>query len=191
LLSDAIVALGRGEIERACGSWGHLTSLDARDFAAWYGLGSCLSHDDAVVADPTSPSGWQFRSSYNRAIQAYRRAFQLLPSIHTALSGRSYQAVRSLLMTNTSSLRRGRALAADSTVFVAFPTLEGDTVAFVPFPAIVALSRPTQEATGRAVRRERELFHEIAAGWVTAFPRSADALEALAISLEMLGDPAA
>src|SRR5439155_711963 len=111
LLSDAIVALGRGEIERACGSWGHLTSLDARDFAAWYGLGSCLSHDDAVVADPTSPSGWQFRSSYNRAIQAYRRAFQLLQSIHTALSGRSYQALRSLLMTNTSSLRRRRPLA--------------------------------------------------------------------------------
>jgi hypothetical protein len=42
-----------------------------------------------------------------------------------------------------------------------------------------------------AVQRERELFHDIATAWVAAFPKSADAVEALALSLDLLGDPAA
>jgi len=44
---------------------------------------------------------------------------------------------------------------------------------------------------GEAVRHQREMFHEIATGWAAAFPRSAVALEGLAVSLTMLGDPAA
>jgi hypothetical protein len=44
---------------------------------------------------------------------------------------------------------------------------------------------------GEAVRHQRELFHEIATGWAAAFPHSAVALEALSVSLTMLGNPAA
>jgi hypothetical protein len=39
-----------------------------------------------------------------------------------------------------------------------------------------------------AVLYQRRLFNELAAGWLAAFPASSNALEALAISLDMLGD---
>lgn len=38
---------------------------------------------------------------------------------------------------------------------------------------------------------ERQLLHDVAVSWVSAFPTSPSALGALAISLELLGDPAA
>src|SRR5207249_4755971 len=46
LLSDALLALGRGEVDRACRVWTRLTVVDPYDFASWYGLGNCLSRDD-------------------------------------------------------------------------------------------------------------------------------------------------
>src|SRR5439155_983960 len=80
LLSNALLALGGGEVDRACRVWTRLTVVDPYDFASWYGLGNCLSRDDAVQRDPTTASGWRFRSSYQQAIRAYVHAFQLLPS---------------------------------------------------------------------------------------------------------------
>jgi hypothetical protein len=41
------------------------------------------------------------------------------------------------------------------------------------------------------LHHQRELFREIATAWASSFPQSAEALEALAISHDMLGDPAA
>jgi hypothetical protein len=193
LLSDALVAMSGGDAERACAVWRRLTVLVQYDFAAWYGLGTCLSGDDAVLRDAASPSQWRFRSSYHEATKAYQRAFQLLPSMHSSLRGGSYASVRRLLMTSGSEMRPGRAVAPDTTSFAAYPSWQGDTLAFVPFPvrAILARSWVSSQATAIAVRRQREQFHEIATAWVTAFPRSADAMEAVAISLEMLGDSAA
>ena len=66
--------------------------------------------------------------------------------------------------------------------------MDGDTLALVPYPSNRLFIPKTLPA---AVRHERELFHDIAVAWVTAFPGSAEALEALALSLDMLGDPSA
>jgi hypothetical protein len=41
-----------------------------------------------------------------------------------------------------------------------------------------------------ALRRQREVFRDLAVAWVTAYPASAEAMEALALSLELLGNPA-
>src|SRR5207247_2219870 len=192
LLSDALLALGRAEVDRACRVWTRLTVVDPYDFASWYGLGNCLSRDDAVQHDPTTASGWRFRSSYQQAIRAYVRAFQLLPSIHRSLRGESYESVRQLLMTGGNNVRIGRAVAPDTTVFAARPIWQGDTLALLPYPRQASLAlEVVPEAVTVAARHERELFLEVATAWVTAFPRSADALEALAIALEMLGNPAA
>jgi hypothetical protein len=55
---------------------------------------------------------------------------------------------------------------------------------------VAGVSAATVPATrAEAVRRQRLLFHEVASAWAGAFPQSADALEAVAMSLEMLGDP--
>src|SRR3989442_932179 len=99
LLSDALLALGRGEVDRACRVWTRLTVVDPYDFASWYGLANCLSRDDVVQRDPTTASGGRLLSSYQQAIRAYVRAVQMLPSIHRSLRGGSYESVRQLLMT--------------------------------------------------------------------------------------------
>ena len=192
LLSDGLLALGRGDIGRACRLWERVTLVVPNDFAAWYGLANCLSRDETVLRDDTSPSRWRFRSSYYRATKAYQRAFQLLPSIHKVLSAGSYSAVRRLLLTSGSATRSGRAVLPDTTTFAAYPSWQGDTLAFMPYPIqnFVGLN-VVPRTMGLAVRRERELFHDITLAWVSAFPRSAQAVEALALSLELLGDPAA
>ena len=170
-----------------------LTDFDQYDFAAWYGLANCLSRDDAVQRDSTSPSGWRFRTSYEQSTRAYERAFQLVPSILRAQRGSSYESLRRLLKTSTNALRFGRGLSSGAADFAAYPLWQGDTLAFVPYPTKEILSRPwaVSEATSLAVRHQRERFHDIATSWVAAYPRSADAMEALAIALELLGDPSA
>ncbi len=191
-LAEALQALSGGDVAGACRAWDHLTAREPYDFAAWFGLGNCLSRDDAVVVDRTSLSRWGFRSSYRRATQAYDRAFELLPSIHRSLRGGSYEIVRRLLWTSENGLRAGRAVPPDTTVFAAYASWQGDTLAFVPYPLQqFGQSTVVPKNAGLAVRHQRELFHDIATAWVTAFPKSADAMEALAISLDLLGDPSA
>ena len=188
VVSDALIAAGRGDVEGSCRAWERLAAADGDDFVPWYGLGNCRRRDDVVLRDAKSPSGWRFRSSYHEATLAYIRAFQLLPSIHRSLSPQSYESVRQLLMTSGSSIRPGRALAPDTVRFAAYPAWGGDTLAFAPYPLRNLVVPATMTV---ALRHERELFHSVATSWAAAFPDSPDALEALAISLDLLGDPAA
>jgi tRNA A-37 threonylcarbamoyl transferase component Bud32/tetratricopeptide (TPR) repeat protein len=189
LLSEAMVALARGNAEHACGTWSRITNQDSNDFTAWYGLANCLSSDQAVLRDPASPHGWRFRTSYYRATRAYERAFQLLPSVHKALTAGSYGSVRRLLFTSGSVTRTGHEIPPDTMSFLAYPSWQGDTLAFVPHSAGSFSGESVVPKTmALAVQHERQLFHDIATAWVSAFPRSPEALEALAVSLELLGD---
>jgi tetratricopeptide (TPR) repeat protein len=193
-LVAALVALGRGDMNRACNLWRSLTHTEPRDFTGWYGLATCLGRDEAVVRDPASPSKWRFRSSYREALSAYQRAFILLPSMHKAFSADSYEQVRRLLRTSATYLRRGRMLPPDTLQFRAFASWHGDSLAFVPFPAgdvMRGLPGTFSTTVDEAVQHQRESFREIAAAWATAFPMSADAVTALAVALEMLGDVSA
>ncbi len=191
-LLDALLAVANGDIADACRQWDRATAGQANDFSAWYGLATCLARDSIVLRDAKSPTGWRFRSSYYRATKAYERAFQQLPPIYKALSAGSYAAVRKVLMTSGSFARPGRALAPDTTTFAAYPSWQGDTLSFFPLPqqdfhgpAVVP------EGMQLALHQERELFHDLATSWVSDYPRSLEAMEALALSLEMLGDPGA
>ncbi len=192
-MSEAMIALGRGETDRACARWRLLSRQAPHDFASWFSLGRCVSRDGAVVPDPASASGWRFRSSYQEGITAYERAFQLLPSIHRSLAGGSYAFVRKLLKTSGSQTRQGRAVPPDTMRFAAYPVWDGDTLAFVPYPqqVLFARPRPMPQTVALATRHQRERFRQIAIAWVSAFPRSPYALEALAVSLDMLGEPSA
>ena len=184
--SDALLALGRGDYARACSRWRELTVEDSLDFIAWYGLGNCLTVDEEVVRDSRSPSGWRFRSSYHEATLAYQHAYQLLPAAHVALSNDTYRSVQVLLKTSSNWMRRGHAGPPDSGRFEAYASWQHDTLAFVPYADAHATA-----TTNVAVRRQRERYHDLALAWVTAYPGSADAMEAVAVSLDLLGDPAA
>jgi tRNA A-37 threonylcarbamoyl transferase component Bud32 len=191
-LSEALLAFGRGEVPRACAVWNRLTQREPYAFPGWYGLANCLSRDDAVLRDRGSPSGWSFRSSYYRATKAYQRAFELQPMILRGLSGGAYASVRRQLRTGGNEVRFGRAVAPDTSRFSAHPAWRDDTLAFVPYPRF-QFTKPevVPDQWRLAVRRQRELFHDIATAWATALPESPDANEALAISLELLENPAA
>jgi hypothetical protein len=191
---DALQAEAQDNLGRACPIWQRLALSAPDDFVGWYGAADCLRSDKVVLRDPRSPSGWRFRSSYHTALQAYRRAFQLLPSILVTFRGEAYKPIRQLLRTSRTSLRGGHAAPPDTTTFAAYPSWLGDTLAFIPYPSgRVLAGDPASrgENVELAVRHQRELFHEIAVTWASAAPRSADALEALAVSLELLGDHAA
>jgi DNA-binding SARP family transcriptional activator len=193
VLASALLALARGQFDRACPLWGSMAALDSSDFTAWYALGNCLRSDEAVLRDNRSPSGWRFRTSYHAALQAYRQAFQLQPSIHRSFRGGSLDEIRALLVTGANAVRPGRALPPDIVQFSAYPSWNGDSLAFVPVPVgqFADLRAQSSDTRNTAIRHQRELFHDIARMWRAAFPQSVDAMEAVTVALDLLGNASA
>ncbi|MDX1647714.1 MAG: hypothetical protein R3304_11270 [Longimicrobiales bacterium] len=192
LLLDGLLRLTRGDFPAACSTYDQLRARDPSDFAAWYGLANCHRRDDLVVRDSSSPSGWAFRSSYHQASLAYQRAFQLLPANFEGFSIQAFQLASQGLFTHTSQVRVGRAPPPDSSRFVAYPDLKADTLHFVPYPVddFVANRGTAPSARWEAVERQRRLLLGLAAGWLSTYPSDPGALEAYALTLDLLGDPA-
>jgi serine/threonine protein kinase/tetratricopeptide (TPR) repeat protein len=193
-LAEALGAIARGEVAQACATLVTLTRQDRFDFAAWYALSECLASDQVVLRDPRSPSGWRFRSSYNESLQSYRQALMLLPSIQSALRNHAFERVRARLSTSENFLRLGRPQSPDTGSFLAYPAWQGDSLAFIPFEAsrfARADSQVVPRTLQEAVRNQRRAFNEMSMAWAASAPQSSDAQEALGISLQMLGDPAA
>ena len=194
LRAEALWRAGRGDTELSCQLWEKLVRSAPDDFTAWYSLGVCLASDEIVLPDPRSPSGLRFRSSYGRALVAYRRAFELRPSILLAFKDRMFAGVREMFVTAPSVLRSGKALPPSHEKFLGRAAWEGDSLLFIPFPEdSVHRARPATRlaSTSEAVLRQRRVFSDIAASWIASDPSSPAAVEALAIALEMLNDPGA
>jgi serine/threonine-protein kinase len=193
-LAVALVALGSREFSAACAQYRSLIGKDDRDFTAWYGLGQCLHADQAVVRDSRTASGWRFRSSYQQAVLAYTRAFELAPATLRNFEPRAFSQLRTLLFAGGAIVRGGHALPPDSTHFFAQAAWAGDSLLFVPYPSTVFRSGAIAHdpvARARATLAQQRLFARIARSWSAAFPRNASAKEAVAVALEMVGNPAA
>jgi DNA-binding SARP family transcriptional activator len=188
----ALLDLAEGRFQDACRRYQRIVARDSLDFRAWYGLGECQALDELVVEDRRSPSGWRFRSSQGAAIAAYTRALALTPVAHRAFRGRSFERLSALLFVHIGRVKRGYRFAGGDTVrYAAFPTLEHDTLAFVPYlvadirarmRARIPQSLPVGHAA--AVMRNRETLRGITEGWVRAFPLSPDAAEGHIRALE-------
>ncbi|HEV8304490.1 MAG TPA: serine/threonine-protein kinase [Gemmatimonadales bacterium] len=193
-LAGALLHLADGQFAEACDGYRHLVAQDSSDFIAWFGLGECQRRDRRVVPDPASRSAWRFRSSYRAAAAAYRRALELVPSAHRAFAGVATQRLTDLFFAEPYVFRAGYALAPDTLSFAAFPSIDRDTLAFVPWPiADVMGGKPAANPPSMhaAVERNREVLRGIVEHWVEAFPGSADAHESLGLVLEAGGDVAA
>lgn len=193
LLAAGLLALAREEFAGACAIYDSLLAMDERDFAAWYGLGECHGRDNGVLRDETSPSNWSFRGSKHRSVEAYRRAFEVLPLAHRGLRAGTFERVGDLLFVS-KRIRQGRGLHPDTGVFWARPSIVADTLAFVPLRLAVFLadadaSRPS--TYWQALERQRHAFSDLAQQWVSAFPVSVPALRALALARELTADPEA
>jgi tRNA A-37 threonylcarbamoyl transferase component Bud32/tetratricopeptide (TPR) repeat protein len=185
LVAAGLSALGDGRFPAACGAYSKLIQSDSSSFLGWYGLGECQLQDSLVVSDPRSPSGWAFRSSYFSAARAFFRALREDPGAHAIFSAEKLQR---LLPIAANKVRRGMSPTGDRLVFAGFPTLQADTIGFVPYPlATFAVLRrgPSQEA---ALRKNAETLISFATTWAKRSPASAAAQEALSAALETRGD---
>lgn len=176
-----------GDLAGACATWESLARATPRDYSLWYSLATCLRSDHLVV--PSGRGAWRFRASRHAAVGAYRRALELLPTSHRALSDRSFESVRGLMLTSMTEYVPGRSARGEE--FAGMPALDGDSLVLVALPMRVLEEGRADAlpATHReAVMRQRHAFDSLATSWATAFPRSPAALLARAIAYEMTGD---
>jgi hypothetical protein len=191
IIAAAIAAQSRDDMGRACPLWESVTRPNPRDFVVWYGFAHCQANDSAVIADAGSRSLWRFRTSYQNALVAYRRAFQLNPATLAAFRQNSFASLRRLFKVSGSSIRTGPPASPKTSGFVAYPSWVGDSVAYVPYPQDRMKSYRISAADQEAVRRLRLQFRDVATSWVSSAQSNPVALEALAISLSILGDVSA
>jgi tRNA A-37 threonylcarbamoyl transferase component Bud32 len=190
--ADAILSLARGNRAAACGLWERAVASTPTDYSAWYSLGACISEDTIVVRDPSSSSGWRFRLSYARALEAYRRAFLLQPRILEAIQGDLFSEARQLFVTTPTILRRGR--SGDGTRFFGRAAWSGDSLLFIPFRAdLVQAGNPATRPPSimEAVRHEQRAFLDVVTSWAASEPNNPAAMEAASLGLEILADEAA
>ncbi len=191
-LARALWSLAAGQFPDACQRYRRITVDEPRNFIAWFGIGECLRRDQVVEPDRTSPSGWRFRASYRAAASAYQRALELVPSAHRALTRTAVSRLIDLFFAETYWYRDGYTLPPPDTLrFGAFPSLDHDTLAFIPWPIADFFSAqggsrpPTMQA---AVARNRDALRSSILKWLGAFPASPDAYEALSYILETTGE---
>jgi tetratricopeptide (TPR) repeat protein len=190
-LAQALWLLADGRFPQACAAYQQLVHREPTDFIAWFGLGECQRRDKLVVPDAASASQWRFRSSYRGAATAYRRALELLPSAHRAFTGIATQRLMDLFFVETGVFRSGYASSADTLRFGAFPSLDHDTLAFIPWPiADLVTAKPGSRpvTTHTAIGLNRDELRKMILTWIEAFPGSADAHEALGLVLETTGE---
>lgn len=184
LLARIVAAQSTNDLPRACAGWNDLTRSDSTDAFAWYGSAQCQRNDGIVVRGRQSPSGFRFRTSYQSALRAYRKAFDMNPAILAAFS---HQEIRELFHVAGTRIREGWSPAPDSEHFSAHAEWQGDTLAYVPYPVYSARGAdPSRVAS--AVRRLRMQLRDLLSSWVTHSPNDPAAWEALALSLADLGD---
>ena len=188
---QALLALAEGRYQDACGQYDAMVKRDTLDFQGWYGRGECRRMDRVVLRDASSASGWRFRSSYEAAIRDYQKALRLVPSVHRAFKGAAFARLVHLFFAEVAVVRTGVAPSPDTAQIVGVASLKGDTVAFTAYT--FEQVRDPKRAQGLAgplavTARNRRLLREVTSGWVQAFPRSPDALEAQGMALELAGE---
>jgi tRNA A-37 threonylcarbamoyl transferase component Bud32 len=186
---DGLIAYARGAHDVARARFTRLVGADPSDVTTRIALADAFLKDSLVEPDARSPSGWRFRGSWEGAARTLLAALDLHPQ-EPALRRAAYERLTRALATNAARYRPGVAAGSERT-FAGFPSLDADTLVYVPYPmADVALGK-AEAANTRAqevVARNRELLKRAAAAWVADVPTSADAHRAYATALASTGD---
>jgi Serine/threonine protein kinase len=188
ILASALNSMASGDYGNACKSYRQLADSDARDYIAWYGLGFCGLADKTLVRDPRQPELWSFRSSFLRAAQAFDKATQLEPRLFAVLPFSTLVAVAPI---QAGQLRSGVTSDKSKEVFLAYPSIIAETLAYTPFPLAdiqAGRLRTTPKTAGLAAQQSRVFLLRVVLRWIRQFPASADAQEALSILQEAGGE---
>jgi len=187
LLAAGVSHLATSEFPEACEAYARARDVDPASDIPWYGLGQCRSMDPAVVRDPRSQSGWRFRGAYHSAAMAYDSAIARARGAPSF----AYDQLRRLLLVESIVVRIGKASAPDTLTFVAHPSVDHDTLAYVPYPvALFAASDPRTlpPTLSRALAKNADRLGSYFEEWVRRAPTSADARSSLAFIQELRGD---
>ena len=185
-LAVAQLALAEGRFPDACAAYARVVAEDSGGVAGRFGLGECESRDSIVVPDARSPSRWRFRGSVNHAIASYMRIVDEQPPPQPTFV---YTRLSQLLYTSGIQLKPGHSLAPARIEFGAYPTLDADTLAFVPYPldsATAPAGPPSPGAKARALDHNRALLRRLYRSAAANIPTTAEAHTALATLLEAI-----
>ncbi len=113
------------------------------------------------------------------------RAALIEPNVHRSLS---YPMLAAVLPTTSNKIRAGRLTDSTAAFMAAYPTILGDTLAYLPVSTSVMASMVTPPSLPDALRRNRDALVTFARQWTNSEPSNADAFEALAVGLETRGE---
>ena len=191
---DALSALAASNYAEACRRFSTLVALERgsirRDFTPSLALADCLHADSAVVADPASPSGFSFRSSYQQIDSLYHALLERHvdePGAFDVIAPR----LERILVVDRRKMRIGFVAGAGRKPMYAQPQLLNDTLAYVPYglPASGASVRfGESRALEAAAARNLSRLRAVATRWTTIAPESPSSHEMLAKVLENAGE---
>jgi hypothetical protein len=184
----ALAALGTNDFAGSCRAFRALRDLSPNDPVPWLGIGQCVAVDGLVVRDEKSPSGWSFRTSWRFAAAAYDSALRRADGAPKV----AFQWLTRILLVDPTWTRDG--YSSDSTIFRAYPVLQHDTLAFVPFTTaeFEAGAPRADRSTIAAALRQNATHVDLAYNeWTRRAPQSAEAWEALSFIQEVTGETAA
>ncbi len=186
-----LLALFSADYPAACQTFRWLLTRDSTDVGAWLNLGDCQARDRTVIADKHTSTGWAFRTSFESAARAYRRAAVSADiSMGSLFRGWILGRLSKVLFATTNHVRMGAVVAADSTYMGAFPYLDGDSIAFAPHPISDFRTRkgdPPPALIQAAAVRSRNNLRAYAEDWVRSAPNDPIALDSLATWSELSG----
>ena len=192
VMAHALADLGHGQYQDACNNYKTLIKNNASNFVGWYGLGECNQKDQIVIPDSRSRSRWRYRGSLQQAVTSYTRAFQLIPATYRGFQRNGYRRLLEILFMAGNRWKPGTSGGDNPRRFYGIPAIAGDTLVLVPWPqADVTGQRVPTTGVLSAIPPLRRIFDTVVTTWSSAFPRSPATKEAVAISLDLRGDPAA
>jgi len=184
-MAAALLAMSAKDYAAACASFRSMVNQDPMTFVGFFGLGECARLDTVVLR---GPSGARFRSSHWSAIMSYAEAVDRAPT--SELLGALFPSVMTTTYASGNRMRIGAASGDVPSEYSALPSLDHDTLAFVPIPDadFAGLGpRAVPETHARALRRGREVALDLTSRWTRRFPQSSDAWFERSLALELAG----
>ncbi|HEV8198367.1 MAG TPA: hypothetical protein VGP87_17110 [Gemmatimonadales bacterium] len=177
----------------ACDIFGKMVRADSTDVEAWYNLGECNYHDQAVVAIGGDSSRMAFRGNWNTMLRAFRKTLELDPTYHLA-----FPHIQDALLVSSRTgclLRAGETTCSGDNpqVYQGFLLRNADTLVIVP----VNMSRDGAAYVAQGIRwasehagaGNLEEARRVVDAWLLAGPAEARPKIAYARILLRMGKP--
>ncbi len=192
LFAEALVA-HTNQARAGCGRWEALATSNSEEFRtvlATLAYADCLRLDKTVINDASSASGYRFRSSHDKAAKLYEGLIARNSSNPNAYAAIIPRLLEILPTEKNNALRIGNSLADEPEIFVSFPSLASDTLAYVPYRIgrqRGPLRAEDPRSFDRAIARNLASLRAHGLAWVAAAGNDARAHEMLGLVLESTG----